>query len=44
MRTRGLLPRSPGNGEAMIERIWEAATPMSTTSPITSIVTAAQVD
>ena len=38
------MARRPGNGEAMIERTWKTTSAMSTTSPITSMVTAAPVE
>ena len=37
---RASSARRPGNGDLMITRTWKAIRPISTTSPITSIVTA----
>jgi hypothetical protein len=41
---RASMARRPGNGDRRIARTWNATSPANTTSPITSIVTAAQAE
>ena len=38
------IARRPGNGEAMIARIWKATSPTNTTSQMISIVTTTEVE
>ena len=41
---RASTARRPGNGDRVIERAWNATSPMNTASPMTSIVTAIPVE
>jgi hypothetical protein len=41
---RASTARGPGKDDARIERTWQASSPMSATSPATSIATAAPAE